>query len=41
MVEITMRGWGNSTIYRVILSFCFYCEEGVIKKNQLQVAITL
>ena len=25
MVEITMRGWGNSTIYRVILAFCFYC----------------
>ena len=25
MVEITMGGWGNSTIYRVILAFCFYC----------------
>ena len=25
MVEITMGGWGNSFIYRVILSFCFYC----------------
>ena len=23
MVEITMGGWGNSPIYRVILTFCF------------------
>ena len=25
MVEITMGGWGNSPIYRVIITFCFYC----------------
>ena len=24
MVEITMGGWGNLPIYRVILTFCFY-----------------
>ena len=30
MVEITMGGWGNSTIYRVLLAFCFYCVAAVV-----------